>query len=476
MTKDIKIVGEKENFDIESEFSGASQIITLSKRIGIPLSNYKTANRNTVLANGCVPPPYNPRDIISYKKLDSTYQACLEVKANTIVGLGYEIRSNKLTNKSQLVKLLEQPNSHIGETFTAMMKAMFIDLDTFYNGYIEFIRYGKTRALYYAPAKDIYVKPKFINGNATREIDKYYRIEGWGITGEYLPYPADGKTKDGVSYLLHFKRNSQDNIYYGSPDYSHLHDLIKQSYLSDQYNINFFSNGGQPSWAVLVTGGKLSKRGQEAIQEYLNNDMKGVANAHKMLFLSFQSEKAQVKLVPLSKSIDEQFITLNEKVRFQITLKCHVMPKMVGISQGGNFGGGSAGVADMQTYIETVSRPEQQYIEDVLNQFFSLEFGVNPELVFNSMDISNEKDDAIIANLYWNMVDEHGNKVLDVNEVRTRYLHLKPIDLVHTSENEEKLDDTMSVNAQGRPRSSSGNMDAGERGDINNLNPEKNKR
>ena len=52
MTEDIKIVGEKENFDIESEFSGASQIITLSKRIGIPLSNYKTANRNTVLANG----------------------------------------------------------------------------------------------------------------------------------------------------------------------------------------------------------------------------------------------------------------------------------------------------------------------------------------------------------------------------------------------------------------------------------------
>jgi hypothetical protein len=92
------------------------------------------------------------------------------------------------------------------------------------------------------------------------------------------------------------------------------------------------------------------------------------------------------------------------------------------------------------------------------------------------MDISNEKDDAIIANLYWNMVDEHGNRVLDVNEIRTRYLHLKPIDLVHTSENEEELDDTMSVNAQGKPRSSAGNMDAGERGDINNLNPEKNKR
>ena len=84
--------------------------------------------------------------------------------------------------------------------------------------------------------------------------------------------------------------------------------------------------------------------------------------------------------------------------------------KWLAFLKGGNFGGGSAGVADMQMYIETVARPEQQYIEDVLNQFFSLEFGVNPEIVFNSMDISNEKDDAIIANLYWNMVDEHGKQ------------------------------------------------------------------
>lgn len=131
----------------------------------------------------------------------------------------------------------------------------------------------------------------------------------------------------------------------------------------------------------------------------MEQNLKGVDNAHKMLFLSVPQEKA-IKLMPLSKSIDEQFISLNEKTRFQIALKCRVMPKMLGISTGGNFGGGSAEMADLQLYLETVSKSEQQYINDVLNKFFTLEFKVNPEFVLNSMDISNEKDDAIIANLY----------------------------------------------------------------------------
>ena len=474
----VEVVQEVENIDLEKELSGVTEIynIGVSKRIGIPSSNFKTATASVINNYGCVVPPYKQAEILQYRRLDSTYQACLDVRANTIVGLGYEVRQKDIKTNSQLMKLINEPNSNVGETFTSILKNMFIDLDTFYNGYIEFVKSGNVRAIYYVPAKDMFVRPKRENGKITREVDKYVRIENNLVT-EFLPYPADGKTKDGVHYILHFKRASQDNVFYGTPDNAHLFDLIKQSYLSDQYNINFFSNGGQPSWAVLITGGKISKRGYDKIREFVETNLKGVENAHKMLFLSVPQEHATIKLVPLSKSIDEQFINLNEKTRFQIALKCRVMPKMLGISTGGNFGGGSAGMADLQLYIETVSRSEQQYINDVLNKFFMLEFKINPEFVLNAMDISNEKDDAIIANLYWNMVDANGNRVLNVNEVRTRYLHLKPIDLVETPENEsEDNKENISVNSNGSPRSTDGAMDTGQRDDINNLNPEKNSR
>lgn len=481
---EVKVI-DSQDVNLESAMQGVTEIFTLSKRIGIPSSKVSVTPMAVMTNYNCVVPPYVARDILSYKRLDSTYQACLDVRANTNVGLGYELRQKDLTPKSELVKMLNQPNENIGETFTAILKAVFIDLDTFYNGYFEFVKMGRTRALYYMPAKDMFVRAKRNKeGYAVRAIDKYLRIEGNGsVVTEYEPYPADGKTKDGVHYIIHFKRNSQDNFYYGSPENAHLHDLIKQSYLSDQYNINFFSNGGQPSWAVLVTGGKISQKGYEKIREFIDTNLKGVSNAHKMLFLSVPQERANIQLVPLSKSIDEQFISLNEKTRFQIALKCQVMPKMIGLSTGGNFGGGSAGMADLQLYIETKSRAEQQYIQDVLNQFFFLEFGVNPEFVLNSMDISNEKDDAVIANLYWNMVDEFGNRVLDVNEIRTRYLHLKPIDLIHTkqdeSENQNKDKDTdpnMTITEQGKITSRNGELHSGEKEDINNLNPDKNKR
>jgi hypothetical protein len=80
--------------------------------------------------------------------------------------------------------------------------------------------------------------------------------------------------------------------------------------------------------------------------------------------------------------------------------------------------------------------------------------------------------------LYDSGVDANGNRVLDVNEVRTRYLHLKPIDLVHTPQDEtnDDSDTNMSVNENGSPRSDTGALDSGQRDDINNLNPEKNKR
>lgn len=195
--------------------------------------------------------------------------------------------------------------------------------------------------------------------------------------------------------------------------------------------------------------------------------------------MSFPDEKAKVNMVKLSQAIDEQFITLGDKIKLNIALKKGVPPKLLGISQGGNFGGGSAGIADMQIYIETISKPDQGYLEDVLNNVFYLEFGIDPRISFNTIDISNAKDDAIIANMYWNMFDEYGNRVLGINEIRNRFLKLKSIDLVHTDIDESKLQDlepTISVNEQGKPRSNIGELDSGDRGDINNLNPDKNKK
>lgn len=485
MENDVKVVLEKpiaEN-SIETEMEGAEEIFfaPISKSIGLPKSSVKISAPDTIRGYGCVLPPYNPSQILSYKALDATYQTCIKIKADTTIGLGYSFGYKDIDKEKDIVSFFETPNRNFSDTFTSILKNNYTDLELFDNAYLEFVKSGNIRSIYYLPAKDMYVKPKVDSSGATlRDVDKYMYIpEGIGKPIEFEPYPVSAKTRDGVHYCLHMKRPSQENMYYGKPDTAHLFDLIRQSYLTDQYNINFFSNGGQPAWAVLITGGKLSKKSYEKIKQFIENNLKGVANSHKMLFLSIPNEKATIKLIPLSKSIDEQFITLNDKIQFKIALKCRVHPKLLGLSQGGNFGGGSAGITDLKLFMETISQPEQNTVVEFINKFLRLEFGINCEFDLKGMNISNEKDDAIIANIYFNMVDEFGNRVMSINEIRQIFLHLKPIDLKTTNENESETERMgnleISPNVDGEVRTNDkSDLGIGDGQASNNLDPNKN--
>ncbi len=485
MNDDIKIMMEKPIGDdtIETEMEGTEEIFfaPISKSIGLPKSSIKIADANTVRKHGCILPPYNPAQILAYKALDATYQTCISIKVDTTIGLGYSFGYKDIDKRKDIIDFFHTPNRNFSDTFTSILKNIYTDLELFDNAYLEFVKSGKIRSIYYLPAKDMYIKPKINSQGATlRDIDKYLYIpENIDIPIQFEPYPVSTKTKDGIHYCLHLKRPSQENMYYGKPDTAHLFDLIKQSYLTDQYNINFFSNGGQPAWAVLITGGKLSKKSYDKIKQFIENNLKGVANSHKMLFLSVPNEKATIKLIPLSKSIDEQFITLNDKIQFKIALKCRVHPKLLGLSTGGNFGGGSAGITDLKLFMETVSRPEQNVLVEFINKFLELEFGVNCEFDLKGMNISNEKDDAIIANLYFNMMDKYGNRVLSINEIRQIFLHLKPIDLITTPEDETQTEEMGNLKVEPTVE---GELHTNDKSDLgigdgeatNNLDPNKN--
>lgn len=487
MSEQVKVIGEEEigANTIEKSMEGIVELINMpafsvAKTLSLPKSSIKVAGTKTIEDNGCILPPYHPAEILRYKSLDTTYQTCIALKVDTIVGSGYSFGYKDIDEREDIKSFFKSPNRNFGDTFTSILKNVYTDFELFNNAYLEFVKSGNKRAIYYLPAKDMYIAPKVSNGVMTRDIEKYcYIPAGNKTTIDYVPYPADGKTKDGVHYCLHFKAPSQESLYYGKPDTTHLFDLIRQSYLSDQYNINFFSNGGQPAWAVLITGGKLSKKSYEKIKEFIENNLKGVANAHKMLFLSVPNEKAKITLVPLTKSIDEQFLSLSQRVQFRIALKCRVHPKLLGLSVGGNFGGGSAGITDLKLFMETVAEPQQNYIVEFINKFLEFEFGVNCEFDLKSMNISNEKEDAVIANLYWNMVDAAGNRVLSINEIRQMFLRLKPIDLMETPKDEKETDELGNLkiepNREGETRTNDNtDLGIGDGEQTNNLDPNKN--
>lgn len=439
---------------LEQQLADVTEMMFLpvGKSVSLPRSSVRLAQPAYIRQHGCILPPYDARQILAYKALDITYQTCLDIRADACVGMGYYFSQKEINKRKDILDFFKTPNRNFSDTMTSIFKNTYMDLQLFENCYMEYVKSGKRYTLHNLPSKDMYIRPK---GN-TREVDKYVFMPSGVFTPiEYEPYPVDGKTKDGVHYCIHIRRPSSDNIYYGKPDTAHLFDLIKISYLSDQYNINFFSNGGQPAYAILITGGKMSKKSYQKIQDFIKNNLKGVHNSHNMLFLSVPGERATIQLVPLSSKIDEQFITLNDKIQFKIALKCRVYPKLLGLNTGGNFGGGSAGITDLKLFLETVVKAEQQFFAEYINKFLELEFGIDCEFGFRTINIMNEKDDAVNRSLYFKMVDEYGNRVLDVNEVRHE-LNLKPIDLKHTPIDESNRDEDFSINVSedGRLRSS----------------------
>ena len=73
-------------------------------------------------------------------------------------------------------------------------------------------------------------------------------------------------------------------------------------------------------------------------------------------------------------------------------------------------------------------------LEDYINIFIEEEFGINPKLNLNNIDIMTEKDKAITSTML-NATDEFGNRGMDVETLR-EYNDQKQIKLLTERINE----------------------------------------
>ena len=462
---------------LEKELDGVTQIISLDNPFST-ISKFDVKKFDVaVLTGNEVMKPYDINELLAFYNGSQTYQTCISIKANTTCGLGYFFNKDIKDLPKPMQDFLKAPTDEIGKTFSRTLVSLYTDFELFGDAYLDVVRYGKTVKFRYMPSRDMFsVQDENGYGNLVgyRSISRTDGTNTFVMSRSSIikPFPTDGKMKDGVHYIVHFSKPSISNKFYASTNKSELHDVIRLNILSDQYNTNFFSNGGQPSWAILATGDRISPKMLSAIKENMISELKGVENSHKMLFINLPKEKADIKLVPLSKEIDAQFLSLGEKCQFRIALACQVLPKMLGLSTGGNFGGGSAAMGDLNSFIQIVSIPEQQYFQDVLNIVFATCFNLDDTYItFNCMDTSTEKDDAITHGMYFGMVDDCGNRVYDVNDVRQK-LGRNPITL--KTERISTVKSPITTTIDGAPESNI-DLNEGVKESITNLDPDKNK-
>jgi PBSX family phage portal protein len=156
-------------------------------------------------------------------------------------------------------------------------------------------------------------------GNDQKKVKAYFKEYGdprvvSRLTGKYFDtvqeLEKDKNFKDGdgaATEILHLKIYSAQSDPYGVPRWIGNLPAVLGSRELDEVNLGYFENKTVPPLALLVAGGRLAKGVVPRIEEFIEQNLKGRKNFHKILILEAEGQKnAQgmnviptVKFVPL---------------------------------------------------------------------------------------------------------------------------------------------------------------------------------
>jgi len=358
---------------------------------------------------GCIIPPYDKSFLNLLETIDPTHTTCISIKTSASVGLGYSFK-NKPNRKME--NIVKRPGYDIFKTFRSLLETFAREFIIYDEAALELIRIGDRIFMYNAPIRYLYIQV-----NTAGRIIAYWHINNKGKAVKLIPYNG-GELKSGVRYIARIMVGNTTSAYYGFPDYLSSNGAMIENSLIRRYGIKFFDNDATPSFAILITGGGLSKEGEEKIASYMKNNLKGVDNSHRVLMLNINEPDADIKLQDLSKSLEGNFLDEYSNNRDEIIRVHQIPPKMIGVSTKSGLSAGSETVGSMKDFQERTINPIQFTVEDFFNTLFEQISGHNPDMKLNTLDITNHKDMAVVAQILNKIVDGKGAPAMTQLEIR----------------------------------------------------------
>jgi HK97 family phage portal protein len=342
--------------------------------------------------------------------VNAYHSRCLRLKTDCTVNLGYSLINKKAIAKQETAaneaaeKALMNVNDQ-GQSLTEVLARVILDYETTGNGYLEIVRGkgGLVQELYFCPAVQVFRRPK---GEATA----YLYV---GSDGAETPYPAFNPNENEPNSLLCLTNYTQNDKYYGLPDWRGCIVDIELDYYAALYNQKFFLNSGIPDMVVVVEGGEFDKTTESNVVTFFQAQLKGVNNAHRTLYLPINNPDVKVRFEKLGMERDKEgsFDKLRDKCRDNIISAHGVPPRLLGVVVAGQLGGGGEIQGQLKTFQETVITPRQSLIESKLNPVLAA-MGLNVEIQFNELDVDIDEP----ASTYYPSMTAAG--IIEVNEAR----------------------------------------------------------
>ena len=378
-----------------------------------------------------VQPVYNLEYLSQIYEVSTYNYAAINAKVANIVGLGHSFVETRKTNdafdaitdekqleraRRKLGKLRQDLNDWLDstndeDTFTETLIKVYTDLEATGNGFLEVSRTtgGDIGYIGHIPAKTMRVR-RLRDGFIQLLYGKAVFFRNFGDTETINPISGG---EDRPNEVMHFKKYTPMNNYYGIPDVIAAQTALAGNEFSGRYNLDYFENKAVPRYIITVKGAKLSPESERKLLEFFQVGLKG--KNHRSLYVPLPADtpdsKVEFKMEPIEAGTQEgSFNKYRLANRDEILLAHRVPINKIGVPEGVSLA--NARDAD-KTFKEQVCRPAQMKLEKKLNKIIEEKTDALV-LKFNELTLTDEDTQSKIDERYLRM------QVITPNEVRIR--------------------------------------------------------
>ena len=379
-----------------------------------------------------VQPVYNLEYLSQIYEVSTYNYAAINAKVSNIVGLGYDFVETRKTNDALDTitdeKQLERARRKLGklrqdlqewldstndeDTFTETLIKVYTDLEATGNAFLEIGRTtsGGIGYIGHIPAKTMRVR-RLRDGFIQLLYGKAVFFRNFGDTE--TENPISYSEFDRPNEVIHLKKYTPMNNYYGIPDIIAAQTALAGNEFSGRYNLDYFENKAVPRYIITVKGAKLSPESERKLLEFFQVGLKG--KNHRSLYVPLPADtpdsKVEFKMEPIEAGTQEgSFNKYRLANRDEILLAHRVPINKIGVPEGVSLA--NARDAD-KTFKEQVCRPAQLRLEKKLNRI--IEEKTDALLIkFNELTLTDEDTQSKIDERYLRM------QVITPNEVRIR--------------------------------------------------------
>jgi PBSX family phage portal protein len=375
-----------------------------------PEDEYQQLYVGATRDQGIIMPPYPLRTLDRLSQENNALGPCIEAMVNNVEGTGYDFESKDQdeaedekddTNAQKLMDFFGEPWP--GTTFTAIRKLLRRDLERTGNAYLEILRNAQDEIVFFRrvdakmmrmlrlddavpvdqtvtrQGKQVTIKVmtrerrycQLVNGvslmyfkefGSTRDL--YKKTAVWAGDGQRIPAPQR------ATEILHLIALPDAHTPYGVPRWINQMPSVLGSRKAEEFNLDFFDNGGVPPVLVLLQGGTLGAETRKAIEAKTTGP---ASKNNRFQVLEVEPSGGSLDQTPQARvtverfggdrTTDSMFEKYDERCEERVRRSFRIPPIFVGQSKDYNFATAFASyvVAEAQVF-----KPERDAFDEII--------------------------------------------------------------------------------------------------------------